>query len=134
MRQFTLSGSKVLFITPYPRFENGWQIEKSEVLFWPCPFLSVSGIVGKVGGLGASLSDSVGLCFGRQFSVDGAEVEESRAGSCRCYLVTPRSKAKCHRKVASSAIALQSERNAPQPPEVKEHLSGEEETLVVSRD
>lgn len=65
---------------------------------------------------------------------DGGEVEESRSGSCRCDLVAPRSKVERHQKVASSAIALQSDRNAPQSPEVKEHLSGEEETLVVSRD
>lgn len=43
-------------------------------------------------------------------------------------------KAKCHQKVASSAIALQGDRNTSQTPEVKEQISGEEENLVVPRD
>lgn len=82
----------------------------------------------------------VGLCeavpLEGSFSrfVDGGGVEESRSGSCKCALFAPRSKAECHQKVASLAIALQSYRNTPQTPEVKEHLQGEEATLVASRD
>ena len=46
----------------------------------------------------------------------------------------PTNKAKHHQKVVSSATALQSDRNSFQTTEVKEHLSGEEETVVVPRD
>lgn len=43
-------------------------------------------------------------------------------------------KAKCRQKVVSLAMALQSDRNTSQTPEVKEHLSEKEETLLVPRD
>lgn len=67
-------------------------------------------------------------------SVGGGEAEEAGRGAAGVPWSPPRSKAECHRKVASSAIALQSDGNTPQPPEVKEHFPGEGETLVVSRD
>lgn len=67
-------------------------------------------------------------------SVGGGEAGEAGQEAAGVPWSPPRSKAECHRKVASSAIALQSDGNTPQSPEVKGHLPGEEETLVVSRD
>lgn len=104
--------------------KNSYQTETPEDLGGPCPSLSPCLGCGECRWLGASLS---GCALEGSFShpVDGGEAEGSRSGSCRCDFVTPRSEAECYQKVASSAIALQSDGNTPRSPEVKECLSGE---------